>query len=108
MSFWTEQSTRIQAQTAFLLAIENYLTGVPQQNLLAALRGENDELLLLTESPDTLIYRQNVLDSHQRELSGVLMTQEIQALQDLQFNGVEYDLDTFKMTMFGKNLLITP
>ena len=108
MSLWSAQSTRIQTQSAFFAALRaGDYAGTEEADLLSAMESENDELLLLRESAKNLELRRLYLESHSRELAGVLGRHQVQALEDLQYDGVEWDLDVMKCVLFGKNLIVS-
>ena len=108
-ALWDAQGAVIAAQTTQIAAVKARLSAVLSEaaDLCNALSAEN--AVLTSFSNDEIYYnlRRDGIDSHAQVLESLLLTQQQQSLLDLQFNGVEIDLDVVKCLLVGKNLLIS-
>lgn len=77
-------------------------------NLCTSIKDENTALKSLSMSKSNYILRNQVLETHARILGSELLHIQTVAVQDLQFNGAEIDLDSIKFFLYGKKLLVSP
>ena len=107
-ALWNAQTAILTAQTAQIAAEKTRLTYFSEAAAVCdAMTAENDALAAVTNDEAYYTIRRESLTVHARLLNTLLLTQQQQGLLDLQFNGVEIDLDVVKCLLVGKNLLIS-
>lgn len=107
-ALWNAQTAILTAQTAQIAAEKARLTCFGEAAAVCdALTAENDALAAVTNDQAYYTIRRECLTAHARLLESLLLTQQQQGLMDLQFNGVEIDLDVVKCLLVGRNLLIS-
>ena len=108
-ALWDAQGTVIAAQTTQIAEVKTRLSlGFAEAaDLCDALTAENAALAALANDDIYYDMRRRSLLAHAQMIESLLLTQQQQSLLDLQFNGIEIDLDVVKCLLVGKNLLIS-
>lgn len=106
---WNAQGTVLAAQSSQIAAVKTRLSlGFAEAaDLCDALTAENAALAALANDDIYYDMRRRSLLAHAQMIESLLLTQQQQSLLDLQFNGIEIDLDVVKCLLVGKNLLIS-
>lgn len=108
-ALWDAQGAVIAAQTTQIAEVKTRLSlGFAEAaDLCDALTAENAALAALANDDIYYDMRRRSLLAHAQMIESLLLTQQQQSLLDLQFNGIEIDLDVVKCLLVGKNLLIS-
>lgn len=106
---WNAQGTVLAAQSSQIAEVKTRLSlGFAEAaDLCDALTAENAALAALANDDIYYDMRRRSLLAHAQMIESLLLTQQQQSLLDLQFNGIEIDLDVVKCLLVGKNLLIS-
>ena len=106
---WNAQGTVLAAQSSQIAEVKTRLSlGFAEAaDLCDALTAENAALAALANDDIYYDMRRRSLLAHAQMIETLLLTQQQQSLLDLQFNGIEIDLDVVKCLLVGKNLLIS-
>lgn len=108
-TLWNAQTEVLTAQTAQINATAARLTDYAEAaTICGALTAENSVLAALTNDREFYTLRQAAIDSHAQVLSSLLDAARHQALIDLQYNGIELDLELVRFYLFGKAVAVAP
>ena len=108
-ALWDAQGGVIDAQTTQIAAVKARLSAMLSEaaDLCDALAAENAVFAAFSNDEIYYAIRRDGIDSHAQVLESLLLSQQQQSLIDLQFNGIEIDLDVVKCLLVGKNLLLS-
>ena len=110
-ALWDAQELMLLFQSNMLTTFYNIYPSDIYSELLILCSGMQTEitaLLALPMTKENYRLRRQSLETQAEILSVEFSHIQVQMIQELQYNGVEIDLDTIKFILFGRNLLVSP